>query len=162
MKAREKKKLRAILGFQNLVICQKYSLKEHIFFLGLTEKKKKKKLGTGGREKNGFKTYHLPQWSDHRIKRGKIIYKTSFICLHVLEMCLDTVLHALTYSTFYVVNFDCTSFPSEGIHHSMKSCMKLHEKQKQIPPNQKKKKNPQENSQAVNFENLKGTTEQDT
>lgn len=44
----------------------------------------------------------------------------------------------------------------------MKSCMKLHEKQNQIPPNQKKKKNTQENSQAVNFENLKGTTEQDT
>lgn len=102
-------------------------------------------------------------WSQNKTE-GKIIYKTSFICLHVLEMCLDTVLHALTYSTFYVENFDCTSFLSEGIHRSMKPCMKLHEKQKQIPPNQKKKKpqNPQENSQAVNFENLKGTTEQDT
>lgn len=43
--SKEKKKLRAILGFQNPVICQKYSLKEHIFFLGLTEKKKKKSWG---------------------------------------------------------------------------------------------------------------------
>lgn len=40
-----KKKLHAILRFQNPVICQKYSLKEHTFFLGLTEKKVKKSWG---------------------------------------------------------------------------------------------------------------------
>lgn len=68
--SKEKKKLHTILRFQNPVICQKYSLKEHTFFLGLTEEKSKKKLGTGSREKNGFKMYHLPQWSDHRMKRG--------------------------------------------------------------------------------------------
>lgn len=59
---------------------------------------------------------------------GGEIYKISFIHLCVLEMCLDTALHAVTYSTFYIENFYCTLFISEGIHRSFKSHVKLHEK----------------------------------
>lgn len=74
---------------------------------------------------------------------------------YILHMysCSTQYIH-LTYSTFYIENFNCTQLVSEGIYCLFQLHIKLQEKLK--------KKNLQENSGAVNFENLKGTTEQDT
>lgn len=116
---------------------------ERTYSLSWSNWKKKGEKKAGDRRQGEKWFQNVPSspvvWSQNKTG-GEIIYKISFIGLHVLEMCLDTVLHALTYSTFYVENFNCTSFLSEGIHHSMRSCMKLHEKQNQILPNNNKKK----------------------
>lgn len=60
-------------------------------------------------DEKGFKNVPAPNGLiTNRTKQEKKIYKISFIRLCVLEMCLDTALHTLTYSTFYIENFDCT------------------------------------------------------